>query len=126
MIPLGIFGVYMRPLLFLYRGDAAATTSNIMASQSLFQMSILSALLTQLDFLLLVLVFYKLFKPVNKNLALVMVVLVLVAVPIAMLNKLNLFAVLLLVNSSDYLTSFSPDQIQSQVKFFLDLHEAVF
>ena len=53
-----------------------------------------------------------------------MVVFILVAVPIAMLNELNQFAILLLLNGADYLTSFTSDQIQALVALFLDLRHA--
>jgi hypothetical protein len=57
-----------------------------MASESLFRLSIVSALTVQIVNMLVVLLLYKLLKPVNKNIALLMVIFLLVAVPIAMLN----------------------------------------
>ena len=50
-----------------------------------------------------------------------MVVFTLAATPIAMLNELNHFAVLLLLNGADYLKVSSVDQLYSQVMFILDL-----
>ncbi len=47
----------------------------------------------------------------------------LVGVPIAMLNELNQFAVLLLLHGGNYLTVFTADQLQALVPLFLDLHE---
>lgn len=64
---------------------------------------------------------YKLLKSVNKNQAVLMVILALVGVPIAMLNMLNHFAALLLLSGADYLTAFTADQLQALVMFFLDL-----
>ena len=52
-----------------------------------------------------------------------MVIFILVAAPIAMLNELNQFAVLLLLSGADYLTAFTVDQLQTLVPLFLDLHE---
>jgi len=104
-------------------GDAATTANNIMASESLFRLSIVSALIIQIVNILLVLVLYKLLKPVNKNHALLMVIFFLVGVPIAMLNELNQFAALLLSSGADYLTAFTADQLQALVPLFLDLHE---
>ena len=106
MIPLGIFGILYVPSTLIVLGDAATTAGNILANESLFRLSILSALIIQLDQILLVLVLYKLLKSVNKIHALLMVVFALAAVPIAMLNELNHFAVLLLLNGADYLTLF--------------------
>jgi len=114
--------IYVPNTLFI-AGDIAATVSNIMANQTLFRVSIVSALITQVVQILVVLYLYKILKPVNKNHAVLMVVFSLVAVPIAMLNELNHFAVLLLLNGTDYLTFFTSDQIQSLVALFLDLRQ---
>jgi len=92
--------------------DAAATVNNILASETLFRISFVSDLIGQVFHILLVLVLYELLKTVNKNQALLMVILALVPVPIAMLNQLNQFAVLSLLKGTDY----------SQVMFFLNLH----
>jgi hypothetical protein len=92
--------------------DAAATVNKIIASETLFRLNIVSDLIGQVLHVLLVLVLYELLKTVNKNQALLMVVLALVPVPIAMLNQLNQFAVLPLLSGIDY----------SQVMFFLNLY----
>ncbi|GAI96536.1 unnamed protein product, partial [marine sediment metagenome] len=97
MIPLGLFGIMWVSSLIV-PGDAAITANNIMASESLFRLSIMSALILQTGHILLVLVLYKLLKAVNKNHASLMVIFMLVAVPIAMLNELNRFAAILLLN----------------------------
>lgn len=123
MFPLGILGILYVPSTLIVSGDAATTANNIMASESLFRLSIVSALLIQIVQIFLVLVLYKLLKPVNKIYALFMVVFALAAVPIAMLNELNNIAALLLLKGSNFLTTFKADQLHAQVMFFLDLHE---
>ena len=120
---IGAFSILYVPSTLIVPGDAAATVNNIMASESLFRSGIVSGLLTQMIFILLVLVLYQLLKPVNKNHALLMVIFVLVGVPIAMLNELNQFATLLLLSGADYLTAFETDQLQTQVLLFLNLHD---
>ncbi len=122
MLPLGIFGI-LYPSTLIVPGDAATTASNIMASESLFRFSILSALLVQTIQIFVVLALHKLLKPVNKNHAVLMAVFILIGVPIAMLNELNKFAILLLLGGADHLTVFTPDQLQSLAPLFLDLHE---
>ena len=122
MAPLGFFGMYGHSMLIV-PGDASTTTNNIMASESLFRLSIVSALIVQIVNILVVLVLYKLLKPVNRNHAVLMVIFILVAVPIVMLNELNQFAALLLLSGADYLTAFEADQLQAQVMLFLDLHK---
>jgi len=92
-----------------------------MASESLFRLGIVSDLLASIVMILVVLVLYKLLKPVNKNMALLMVTFVLVGAPIAMLNKLNQFAALQLLSGADYLTVFTTEQLQALALLFLRL-----
>ena len=119
---LSIFAFMLRQNLIV-SGDAAATAENIMASESLFRLSIVSDLIVQVVFIVLVLFLYRLLKPVNRNVAVLMVILFLVSVPIAMLNELNHAAVLLLLSNADSLTMFTANQLQTLVPLFLDLHE---
>jgi len=115
--------LYVLATLFV-PGDVAATVNNIMANEVLFRLSIMSALITQVVQIFVVLFLYKVLKPAGKNLAMLMVIFILVAVPIAMFNELNQFAVLLLLNGADDLTAFTADQIQALVGLFFDLRHA--
>jgi len=104
LLPLGLFGV-------LYGGGSASRPG------------IVSALLVQLVNIFVVLLLYQLLKPVNKNMAMLMVIFLLLGVPIAMLNELNQFAVLLLSSGADYLKVFTANQLHAQVQLFLHLHD---
>jgi hypothetical protein len=104
-------------------GDAVTTANKIMASKFTFSLSVVMDLVVQVVFIFLVLYLYKLLKPVNKNQALLMVILFLVSVPIAMLNAVNHFAALLLSGGTDYLTAFTAEQLYALVPFFLELNE---
>ncbi len=123
LFPLGIFGIIYIPSSLIVLGDAATTASNIMANELLYRLSIVTALTLQIVYIFLALALYKLLNPVDKNNAVLMVILVLVAAPIAMLNELNHVAVLLVLSGSDLLTTFSLDQVQASVPLFLNLHE---
>jgi hypothetical protein len=122
MAPIAIFGMTYVPSLIV-PGEGAATANNIMASESLVRLSIMSALLVQVGHVFLVLLLYMLLKPVNKHHAALMVIFMLVGVPIAMLSELNHFAALLLSSGADYLTAFTPEQLHALVPLFLDLRE---
>lgn len=124
LIPLGVFGMLYVPATLFVPEDIAATAQNIMANETLYRLSIMSALLTQVVQIFVVLFLYKVLKPAGNNLAILMVIFILVAVPIAMLNELNQFAVLILLNGAEYLTAFTTDQIQALVGLFLDLRHA--
>jgi hypothetical protein len=122
-LPLGIFGILYVPSNLVVPGDAATTASNLMASETLYRLSIVTALLIQIVNIFVVLALYQLLKPVNRNMALLMVIFILLGAPIAMLSELNQFAVLVLLSGADYLTVFTTDQLQALAAFFLDLHD---
>jgi hypothetical protein len=103
LLPLGLFGV-------LSSGPSS-------------RLGIVSALLVQIVNIFVVLALYQLLKPVNKNMAVLMVIFLLLGVPIAMLNGLNQFAVLLLSSGADSLRGFTADQLHALVLFFLHLHD---
>lgn len=119
----GLFSIMYVPATLIVSGDAATTANNIMDNELLFRMGIAGSLITQLIFILVVLVLYQLFKSVDKNHALLMVIFALVGVPIAMLNTLNRVAALLLLNGADYLNVFGADQLHAQMMLFLNLNE---
>jgi hypothetical protein len=111
---------------FIVLGDAAATVSNIMAHEGLFTVTVVGDLLAAALFFLTAWALYVLLKPVNKNLALLFLLLNLAGVAIHYMSAINLFAALSLMNGPDYLNVFQSDQLQSLAMFFLDLREKGF
>jgi len=107
-------------------GDAATTVSNLRQSEALFRLGILSDLFGQVVFIFLVLALYKLFKPVHKNQARLMVIFVVISVVLQSISLLNQIAALVVLNGADYLTVFSTAQLDALVLFFLNLHKAGF
>lgn len=103
---IGMFGIMYVPSVIIVAGDAAQTASNLIAHELLFRAGIVGSLLTQLIGVIVVLVLYQLFKRVNKNHAMLMVIFLLVGVPIAMLNTLNRLGALLLVKNPDLMMLF--------------------
>jgi hypothetical protein len=120
---LGIFAELFVRQRLIVPGDTDTTISNIVASESLFRLALVSDLIRHAFLILLPLALYKLLKPVNKNITVLMVIFALAGIPITMLNMLNHSAVLLLLSGADYLRVFDADQLHAQVMFFLDLHE---
>jgi Domain of unknown function (DUF4386) len=116
------FTLLYLPSRFIVSGDAAGTASNIMASESLFRFGIVLNLFTFIGQIFLVLALYQLLNVVSKNIASLMVIFSLLAVPIAMLNELTQLAVLQLLNGADYLKVFPTDQLQALAYLFLRLH----
>jgi hypothetical protein len=98
-------------------GDAAATANAIAASPGIFRLGVTTELLAALLFLLSAWALYVLFRPVNRDLALLFLLLNLVGVAIESVNILLHFAALLLDTAS--MTAFTPDQLQALGLIFL-------
>ena len=101
-------------------GDAATTANNIMSSQGLFRIGFMSELLSALFFVLAAWALYVLLKPVNRNLALLFLLLNLAGVAIECINALNLFAALQLLSGANYLSVFQTGQLQAMAMSFLN------
>lgn len=117
----GVFGILYGPSLAV-PADAAATARHLQASEALFRLSIVSALLCQVLFIFVVLALYQLLKAVNQTVAVLMVIFMLLSIPIAMLNELNNAAVLFFVSGAASLNVFTTDQLHALVPLFLQLH----
>src|SRR5690349_9160962 len=89
LLPFEAFSLQYVPLRLNVPGDATATANNILANESLFRLGILSHLIGQVILLLVALALYQLLKPMNKHIAVLIVIFNLVSVPIVMLNELN-------------------------------------
>jgi Domain of unknown function (DUF4386) len=114
--------MYIPGKLFV-AGNAAATANNIAAHETLFRLGIVSDLFTGTMAIFLTLALYRLFKPVNQNLAAVMVILgSLMVTPIYFINTLNDAAALLFARGADFLSVFDASQRQAMAVLFLRLH----
>ena len=101
--------------------DAPVTLNNIMAQESQFRIGLVISLFSVVFFLLAAWALYVLLKPVNKNLALLFLLLNLGGFAVWCFSMLNLFASLLLLSGADYLQVFQPEQLQAQAILFINL-----
>jgi len=123
MMPFAFFGILYVPSVLLVRGDAAITSRNILASEWLFRSGTVSHLIGQIIFIFLVLALYRLLKPVNKDHAVLMVVLAVLGIPIVFLNEVNHLAALRLLSSAAD-GAFTSTQLQSQAMLFLEMRQS--
>lgn len=117
-----VFSSVVRSNLIVF-GDAAATATNIRASEWQFRIGFMSELISSVFFVLSAWFLYTLLKPVNKDLALLFLLLNLGGVAVECLNLLNLMAALLLLSGADYLKVFQADQLQALAMLFLNLYK---
>src|SRR5258708_20357475 len=99
----GAFGVLYIPSTLIVPGSAAATANNILGSEMLFRVGIVSELVAAVVFIFVVMVLYHLFSPVNRTHSALMLILALVSVAIAFLIVLNEIAALALFRGADFL-----------------------
>jgi hypothetical protein len=94
-------------------GEATTTARNIMASALQFRIGFVVDLVSVLLFLLTAWALYVLLKPVNKNLALLFLLLNLGGVAAWCFSDLFLIASQILLSGADYLKGFQTDQLQA-------------
>ena len=110
------------PATLIVSGDAAATAGNIVAHETQFRMGIASDLFCGVIEIFLVLALYRLFKGVNRQRAVLMVILGVMTVPLFFINVLNDSAALMLAKGTDLMPAFDRSQLQALAGLFLRLH----
>src|SRR5215472_2891629 len=103
-------------------GDAAATANNIITSQFLWRTGIAADLLMHICDVPLMVIFYLLLKPVNKNLALMALLFNLVQTAVLVANKLNLVVALFPLGDAAHLKSFGTQQLYTLAYFSIKAH----
>jgi hypothetical protein len=107
-------------------GDAAATANNIMGSELFFRIGFVTELVSAVFFVLAAWALYVLLKPVNKNLALLFLLLNLGGVAVECINALNLFAALQFLSGANYLNVFQTGQLQAMAMSSLNSYTSGF
>jgi Domain of unknown function (DUF4386) len=118
----GFFSIIYVPGKLIVSGNAAATANNIVASEELFRLGIVSELVCAAEFVFLLWVLYRLLGGVSKTHASLMVILGLLQIPIMFVNALNGIAALALLRGADFLSVFDQSQRQALAMQFLNLH----
>ena len=118
----GFFAMGYVPNKLMVHGNAAATASNIAASETLFRLGIAGELIGQAAFIFVALALYDLLKGVSRRHASLMVILIVASIPIALVNELNSIAALVLVRGAEFLLVFEKPQRDALAMLFLNLH----
>ncbi len=117
----GLFSeVFVRQALFVH-GDAMATAKNIMEHESLFRLGFVADMINFIIGLPCILLFYLLFKRVNKSLALLALFFAIIQTAIAALNLIHQLSPLLLLSGDSYLAVFSHEQLAALSVYNLQL-----
>ena len=115
-------GMVVDPKIYV-PGDALATANNILASEWLFRLGVVSNLVGAILFLFLVVALYNLFKSVDKGQARLMVILVVASVPVVFLVTLIQYVPILFLSGAGHLSAFNPPQLQTLSMVFFDIYQ---
>src|SRR5438034_11423435 len=97
MVVTGPFSLIYVPSKLIVHGNAAATSDNILAHETMFRLSILADLVGQVIFICLAIALYRLLSSVNKIWAGLMVAFVFVSAAVGFVKTLYDLASLMLV-----------------------------
>jgi hypothetical protein len=121
-IIMGVFAeVFIRGALVV-RDDAAATATNILAHETLYRFGLTADLIMIACYIAVTLLFYGLFKSVNKSLSLLAAFFSLVGIAVLAVNSLNHVAPLLFLGGANYLSAFETNQLQAFALLSLRMH----
>jgi hypothetical protein len=123
LTPLAPLRLMYIPNKLFVPGNAAATVNNIAAHELLFRFGIVADLLCGVILIFLVLAFYRLFKGVDQNLAVLVVILggVMRAL-IDFVNTVSDAGALMIVRGADFLSVFDKPQRDALAMLLLRLH----
>ncbi len=116
----GFFAIGYVPAALVVPGNAAATAHNLQAHELLYRLGLAAHMIIIVCNIPLALIFYELFKVVNKRLALLVVFFTLVGTAVECANLLNQFAPLMLLGGGHYSSVFAPEQLQALAYMPLD------
>jgi hypothetical protein len=119
----GAFAIGYVAAALVVPGDAAATAHNILAHELLYRLGLVAHIIITLTNMPLGVIFYDLFKVVNRRLALLVVFITLLATAIECASLVNQFAPLIFLEGGRSLSAATAEQLQAQVSMPLKLQE---
>lgn len=108
----GIFAELMVRGKLVVTGDPAATARNIISHETLYRWGFAVEIFYCMLNLPLILIFYRLFNPVNRNLTFLVVVFSITGTAVEAVSLLFHFAPLILLSNKPYLSAFSAAELQ--------------
>jgi hypothetical protein len=122
IIAVGMFGELFARGPLIVSGNAVATASHIAGSMSLWRVGVAGDIFMHMCDIGVMLVFYVLLSPVNRNVALFALLSNLVQTSVLVANKLNLLIPTFLLGDAEYLKAFTPPQLQALAYVSLKTH----
>jgi hypothetical protein len=105
----------------MVRGNAAATTSNILANESMFRLAFVSDLVAGICYLGVTVLLYRLMKPVSGSVALLAAFFGLAGVIVGSATAITGFSTFIVLGDGQYTNTFTASQLQAMAHVFLRL-----
>ncbi|HEY9422836.1 MAG TPA: DUF4386 domain-containing protein [Thermoanaerobaculia bacterium] len=115
----GLFGEALIRNRMIVPADASATAANIKSMESLWRIGIAGEFFMLMCTTCLALIFYKLLRPVSKDLAMLVVFFNLISVAIEAVNEQHLLAALFPLANAESLKLFQPEQLHAMTALTL-------
>ena len=118
----GIYGIFFISQKIIVQGDAVATAQNMLSNEFLFRIGMINDIISNIIWVFIALVLYRLFKQVNERQAKLMVALVLVQIPVVFfMEALNITS--LMIFKGEILKTFELIQRQDLAMLFLKIND---
>ena len=109
----GAFAISIVPALIVVQGDIVATANNVQSHELLYRLGLAAHVVVTVTNIPLAVIFYDLFKAVNRRIALLDAFFILVATAIEAASLVNQFATLALLGDGTYSSTLSAAQRQA-------------
>ena len=118
-----MFGQLRIPSQFLVTRDAAATAANILSNETLFRLGPTLALISVAFHIAWVVLFYELFKPVNRTPSLLAAFVGLIAIALQAVSAIFQNAPLTILHGGEFSSAFTAEQFQVLAYLSLQLQD---
>lgn len=119
LIITGIFGLVYVPAALVDWSDPVTTAAQLRTQELLFRLGVVAEVICFVCFIFLPLVLYKLLGWVNKDLAILMLILSFISIPVTLGNIVKHIDVITLLEGHNYLAAINGDQLHAQIMYLL-------
>src|SRR3989339_1498891 len=118
----GLYAMFYLPSQTIVPGDAIATANKILANEFIFRTGIINDIISSVIWVVMVLVFYRMFKQVNERQAKLLVAFVIVQIPtVFFIEAFNITS--LMIFKGEVLKTFELNQRQDLAMLFLRIND---
>src|SRR3954464_15927678 len=125
-IVFGIFAIGYVPGKIIVSQNTSLTAQNLIAHETLYRIGVAAHSIILITNVLLAIIFYRLFRVVNKQAVMLVIYFTLMGTAIEAVSLVNQLAPLYILNNGSMLHVFNPEQLQSLAYMFLKIQTGGF